>query len=115
MGLARPKGSAVTNVSPFITPLIINGRAFTDLNYIPQDMLMPAAKAVKLDSFVGAGALIAGPGMPRGLWVGTAGNATMKDGFGNILTGFPLLAGFNPIMISELTSLSGAANIWGLY
>jgi hypothetical protein len=53
--------------------------------------------------------------MPKALWVGTAGTATMLDGYGDELTAFPLQVGLNPIMISELTSLGTAANVWGMY
>ena len=101
-----------------VAPLIVNGKAYHAMEDVESDVLLPSAKFVKLDGFAGAGALIAGPGLPRGLWVGTAGAANLKDGYGDTLIAFPLLAGYNPIMISEITSIpgsGGAANIWGMY
>ncbi len=98
-----------------VAPLIINGKAYHAMEDVESDVLLPSAKFVKLDGFAGAGALIAGPGLPRGLWVGTAGAANLKDGYGDTLIAFPLLAGYNPIIISELTTLTSAANVWGIY
>jgi hypothetical protein len=71
--------------------------------------LIPSSKVVKLSA---AGADIA---IPRALWVGTAGTATMTDAEGNTLTDFPLKAGLNPIRIRRLTTLTTAADVWGLY
>ena len=98
-----------------VAPLIVNGKAYHAMEDVESDVLLPSAKFVKLDGFTGAGALIAGPGLPRGLWVGTAGAANLKDGYGDTLIAFPLLAGYNPIIISELTTLTSAANVWGIY
>ena len=106
------------SVPQLAAPLAINGKVYTCLQDAQADLELPSAKLVKLDSFTGVGALIAGPGMPKALWVGTAGAITGKDGYGNTLTSFPLLAGYNPFMISEITSIpgsGGAANIWGMY
>jgi hypothetical protein len=51
---------------------------------------------------------------PRSLWVGTAGTATMIDASGNTLTNFPLLAGLNPLRITNIT-LGTAADVWAVY
>jgi len=98
-----------------VAPLIVNGKAYHAMEDVESDVLLPAAKFVKLDEFTGEGGLLAGPGIPRGLWVGTAGAADLKDGYGDTLAAFPLLAGYNPIIISELTTLTSAANVWGIY
>ncbi len=104
-------------IKQLAAPLAINGKIYISLIDAQRDLALPSAKAVKLDPFVGAGVLVGstGPGMPKALWVGTAGTATMLDGYGDELTAFPLQAGLNPIMISELTSLGTAANVWGMY
>lgn len=52
---------------------------------------------------------------PRALWVGTAGTATMTDAKGNTLTDFPLKQGENPIIISALTALGTAGDVWGMW
>ena len=55
------------------------------------------------------------PGGPvRGLLVGTGGTATLVDLTGATRTNVPLVAGYNPIMISRLVSLGTAAGVWGL-
>jgi len=98
-----------------VGPLKVNGKSYTSLQDAQADLLMPAAKYVKLDEFAGAGGLLAGPGIPRGLWVGTAGAADMIDGYGDVMSGFPLQVGYNPVVVSEITTLSSAANVWGIY
>ena len=101
--------------SPLAAPLAINGKVYTNLQDAGRDLLLPAGKFVKLDSFAGVGGLVAGPGMPRALWVGTAGAVAAIDAYGNVLSAFPLFAGYNPVMLSELTTLTSASNIWGMY
>lgn len=54
-------------------------------------------------------------GTCRGLWVGTAGTATMIDAAGNTLTDFPLQAGLNPISITRVSTGGTADDIWALY
>lgn len=71
--------------------------------------LMPSGKPVKLSA---AAQDIA---VPRALWVGTAGTATMTSEAGDVLTDFPLKAGLNPIRIKRLSTLTTAADVWGLY
>jgi hypothetical protein len=51
----------------------------------------------------------------RGLLVGTAGTATVVDADGNTCTDIPLQAGYNPLQIQKLTTLTSAANVWALY
>lgn len=53
--------------------------------------------------------------VPRALWVGTAGTANFKDETGATISDFPLLAGLNPIKITELSDSGTADDIWGLY
>ena len=105
------------SVPQLVAPLAINGKVYTCLQDAQVDLQLPSAKIVKLDSYAGVGGLVAAgaPGMPKALWVGSAGTATMKDGYGDVLTGFPLEVGYNPIMISELTTLGTASNVWGMY
>jgi len=50
----------------------------------------------------------------RGLHVGTAGAATLKTSQGT-LTNFPLQAGLNPGLFTEVTSKSTADDIWAVY
>jgi len=102
-------------VPQLVGPLAVNGKVYTCLQDAQADFLLPSAKLVKLDGFAGAGGLLAGPGIPKGLWVGTAGAITGKDGYGNVVTGLPLQAGYNPFILSELTTLTSASNIWGMY
>ncbi len=106
-----------TKTGPFVTPLIVNGKSYDNLEDAQLDVLMPSGRLVKLDGYAGAGGLIApgAPGMAKALWVGTAGAITAKDAYGNVLTAFPLLAGLNLFMLSELTTLTSASNIWGMY
>ena len=70
--------------------------------------LRPASRVVKLSQ---SGSDIA---VPRALWVGTAGTATMLDEQGNTLTDFPLKAGLNPIRIKRW-SAGTASDVWALY
>lgn len=104
-------------VPQLVAPLAINGKVYTCLQDAQADLQLPSAKIVKLNSYAGVGGLVASgaPGMPKALWVGTAGTATMKDGYGDVMNNFPLQVGYNPIMISELTALAGASNVWGMY
>ena len=105
------------SVPQLAAPLAINGKVYTCLQDAQADLQLPSAKIVKLDSYAGVDGLVASgaPGMPKALWVGSAGTATMKDGYGDVMTNFPLEVGYNPIMISELTTLVSASNIWGMY
>ena len=103
--------------APLVAPLAINGKVYTNLQDAQRDLLLPSGKFVKLDSFAGAGGLVAegAPGMAKALWVGTAGAVAAIDAYGNVLSAFPLFAGYNPVMLSELTTLTSASNIWGMY
>ena len=67
----------------------------------------PAGAAVKITS---------GEAFPacRGLWVGTAGTATITDSQGNTLTDFPLKEGPCPLQC-KLVTLGTAADVWALY
>jgi len=107
-------------VAKLAAPLAINNKVYTNLQDAMPDLLAPSGKIVQLDgatSFVGAGKLIGagGPGIPKSLWVKTAGTMTGIDAYGNVITAFPLYQGMNPVMVSEITSLSTAAGIFGLY
>jgi hypothetical protein len=99
--------------------MTINNKAYTNLQDLEPDVLASSARLVKLDStYVGAGKLLksgGGPGIPKALWVGTGGTMTGIDAYGNVITAFPLFQGLNPIMVSEITSLTTAASVWGLY
>jgi hypothetical protein len=98
-----------------VAPLKVNGKSYSYIEDAQSDLLMPSSRMIKLDEFAGAGGLLAGPGIPRGLWVGTAGAADMIDGYGDVMSGFPLQVGYNPVVVSEITTLSSAANVWGIY
>jgi len=107
-------------IKQLVVPLAVNGKVYTAMQDVESDALLSSAQAVKLDGFAGHNVLCGpggpgGPGMPYALWVGTAGAADLIDGYGDVMANFPLLAGYNPIVVSELTSLGTAANIWGLY
>lgn len=73
------------------------------------DAIRPSGKVVKLT------AAEADITVPRALWVGTGGTATMTDAEGNVLTDFPLKEGLVPIRIKRLSTLTTAADVWGLY
>lgn len=51
----------------------------------------------------------------RGLLVGTAGTANLKDIYGNIETDVPLSVGINPLKCSEVRTGGTADNIRALY
>jgi hypothetical protein len=92
--------------------------AASDLSDLPSGVLQdPSTTYVKLDTLVGTDLTGNGqPGVPaKGLWVGTAGTIDGVDAQGNNFTGFPVIVGFNPIMVKEITALHTAANVWGLY
>ncbi len=54
-------------------------------------------------------------GVCRSLWVGTAGTANLVDEQGNTLTNFPLLAGLNPIRVTQVETGGTADDIWAMY
>jgi len=54
-------------------------------------------------------------GPARGLLVGTAGTANLMDGAGEIRSGVPLQAGFNPMMVKQVRTGGTADDIWALY
>lgn len=55
-------------------------------------------------------------GICRGLLVGTAGAAKLTDASGNVVTGVPLQAGYNPLQVARVWSTgTAAAAIYALY
>ena len=50
----------------------------------------------------------------RGLWVGTAGEATIVTESGQTLTNFVLLQGLNPFRVTRITTAT-AADIYAVY
>lgn len=54
-------------------------------------------------------------GTCRGLLVGTAGSANLKDGEGNVRANVPLVVGYNPLECQEVRVDGTADNIWALY
>lgn len=53
--------------------------------------------------------------VPRALWVGVAGTATVVDMSGTTHNDYPLKEGLNPIRITELGDGGTADDIWALY
>ena len=54
-------------------------------------------------------------GTPVGLWIGTAGTLNFDDETGEQITGFPAVAGFNPIAAKRVRTGGTASDIWALY
>ena len=55
-------------------------------------------------------------GVCRGLLIGTAGAAKLTDSLGNVVTGVPLVTGFNPIKVKRVWSTgTTAATIFAIY
>lgn len=50
----------------------------------------------------------------RALLVNVGGTADVIDAAGNIVTGIPLQAGYNPIYVTKVT-LGTASGVWALY
>lgn len=89
----------------------LGGRKSSDLSAFSDAVINgPATKMVKLTK----GSAIAG-GPPKALWVGTPGTINAKDLEGNTCTAFPVFAGRNSIVVSELLAGGTADDIWALY
>lgn len=54
-------------------------------------------------------------GVCRGLLVGVAGTANLKDAAGNTVTDVPLQQGYNPICVLQVRTGGTASDIWALY
>lgn len=54
-------------------------------------------------------------GACRGLWVGTAGTASLRLLDGSEVADFPLFLGWNPISVLGVKTGGTADNIWALY
>lgn len=51
----------------------------------------------------------------RGLLVGTAGTANLKEPGGTVRSNVPLQQGYNPIAVLEVRTGGTATDIWALY
>lgn len=71
----------------------------------------PADSWVKLTK---ANSDLAG-GVCRGLLVGTAGTANLRDGADVDTADVPLQQGYNPLKVKQLRTGGTADNIWALY
>ena len=56
------------------------------------------------------------PGGPtRAIWADVAGTITGHDAYGNPVTAFPLIAGWNAISLAGVTSLATTTQVWAIY
>lgn len=90
--------------------MAVAGKAGTDL---PVDGLS-ATPATRVEAVTAANADLPG-GMCRSLLVGVAGLANIMDAAGNIVTGVPLVAGYNPIAVKQIRTGTAATGIFALY
>lgn len=54
-------------------------------------------------------------GLCRGLLVGTAGTANLKQLDGSVRSNVPLQQGYNPLAVLQVRTGGTADNIWALY
>lgn len=54
-------------------------------------------------------------GPTRGLIADVAGTFTGHDAFGNLVTTMPLVAGYNPICVFGVTSITTTTQVWGVW
>ncbi len=90
--------------------MAVAGKAGTDL---PVNGLS-ANPATRVIGVTPADADLPG-GMCRSLLVGGAGLANIMDAEGNIVTGVPLVAGYNPIAVRQVRASTAATSIFALY
>ena len=92
----------------------------TDLSEFPNGVLRdPSTTWLQLDAAPLLNADLTATGGPgvtaKGIQVGTAGTIDGVDAQGNTFAGFPVVAGWNKIILKKLTAVHTAANIWGLF
>lgn len=78
---------------------------FSDVSSAPADAFVPVTKA---DADLVDGAC-------RGLLVGTAGTANLKQIDGTVRANVPLQQGYNPLACLQVRTGGTAADIWALY
>ena len=54
-------------------------------------------------------------GPTRAIWADVAGTITGHDAYGNVVTTFPLVAGWNSISLAGVTSIATTAQVWGIW
>lgn len=83
-----------------------NGKVYSTVDDIPVNRL--------LAPYMAFAAITPGTPFPlsRAIFADAAGHADITDANGDVVTGFPLVAGENRLMITEIANLVGATKVF---